>query len=162
MGVFVSNSAGVSLCHTPIKPDLLGFPGIGVFVCGLRDHVITRFASLTYARVCVKIDASKLLVKEFNLQCPNGMVITISVEYEGLPSRCGSCNVFSHNLATCPNNNNDKASVMREAKKKKGGDGTTLAYNLQNHFFNRRRLESRRTIKRICLVALVWVKRNKY
>jgi hypothetical protein len=31
------------LCHTPIKPDLLGFPGIGVFVCG--DHVITRFAS---------------------------------------------------------------------------------------------------------------------
>jgi len=51
---------------------------------------------------------------------------------------------------------------MREAKKKKGGDGTTLAYNLQNHFFNRRRLESRRTIKRICLVALVWVKRNKY
>jgi hypothetical protein len=27
--------------HTPIKPDLLGFPGIGA----LRDHVITRFAS---------------------------------------------------------------------------------------------------------------------
>jgi len=33
------------LCHTPIKPDLIGFPGIGVFACGLRDHVITRFAS---------------------------------------------------------------------------------------------------------------------
>jgi len=33
------------LCHTPIKPDLLGFPGIGVFACGLRDHVIMRFAS---------------------------------------------------------------------------------------------------------------------
>jgi hypothetical protein len=33
----------LSLCHTPIKPDLLGF---GVFVCGLRDHVITRFASM--------------------------------------------------------------------------------------------------------------------
>ena len=37
----------LSLCHTPIKPDLLGFPGIGVFACGLRDHVITRFASLS-------------------------------------------------------------------------------------------------------------------
>jgi len=36
----------LSLCHTPIKPDLLGFPGIGVFACGLRDHVITRFASM--------------------------------------------------------------------------------------------------------------------
>jgi hypothetical protein len=35
----------LSLCHTPIKPDLLGFPGIGVFECGLRDHMITRFAS---------------------------------------------------------------------------------------------------------------------
>jgi len=35
----------LSLCHTPIKPDLLVFPGIGVFVCGLPDHVITRFAS---------------------------------------------------------------------------------------------------------------------
>jgi len=37
----------LSLYHTPIKPDLLGFPGIGVFACGLRDHVITRFASKT-------------------------------------------------------------------------------------------------------------------
>ena len=36
-----------SLCHTPIKPDLLGFPGIGVFACWLRDHVIIRFASVT-------------------------------------------------------------------------------------------------------------------
>jgi len=33
------------LCHTPIKHDLLGFLGIDVFACGLRDHVITRFAS---------------------------------------------------------------------------------------------------------------------
>jgi hypothetical protein len=35
----------LSLCHTLIKPDLLGFPGVGVFACGLRDHVMTRFAS---------------------------------------------------------------------------------------------------------------------
>ena len=35
----------LSWCHTPIKPDLLGFLGIDVFACGLRDHVITRFAS---------------------------------------------------------------------------------------------------------------------
>jgi len=34
----------LSLCHTPIKLDLLGFPRIGVFTCWLRDHVITRFA----------------------------------------------------------------------------------------------------------------------
>jgi hypothetical protein len=35
----------LSLCHTPIKPHLLDFSGIGVFVCGLHDHVIARFAS---------------------------------------------------------------------------------------------------------------------
>ena len=33
----------LSLCHTLIKPDLLGFSGIGVFACGLRDYVIMRF-----------------------------------------------------------------------------------------------------------------------
>jgi hypothetical protein len=33
----------LSLCHTLIKPDLLGFPGISVFACGLRDHVIIFF-----------------------------------------------------------------------------------------------------------------------
>jgi hypothetical protein len=37
----------LSLFHTPIKPDLLGFPGIGVFVCRLRDHVIMRFTSMS-------------------------------------------------------------------------------------------------------------------
>ena len=33
----------LSLCHTRIKPDLLGFPGNGVFACGLPDRVIKRF-----------------------------------------------------------------------------------------------------------------------
>jgi hypothetical protein len=35
----------LSLCHTPIKLDLLGFSRIGVFACGLHDQVITRFTS---------------------------------------------------------------------------------------------------------------------
>jgi hypothetical protein len=35
----------LSLCHTPIKPDLFDFLGIGVFAYGLRDHEITMFAS---------------------------------------------------------------------------------------------------------------------
>jgi len=34
------------LCRTLIKPYLLGFSGIGVFACRLRDHVITRFTSV--------------------------------------------------------------------------------------------------------------------
>ena len=35
----------LSLFLTPIKPDLLGFSEIGVFTCGLREHMIMRFAS---------------------------------------------------------------------------------------------------------------------
>ena len=38
----------LSLCHTPIIPDLLGFLGIGVFACWLSDHVITRFTSFGF------------------------------------------------------------------------------------------------------------------
>ena len=36
----------LSLCHTPIKPDLVGFPGIGVFACEFLDRVFKRFASI--------------------------------------------------------------------------------------------------------------------
>jgi hypothetical protein len=38
----------LSLCHTPIKPDLLGFPRINVFVCRLLDHVFKRFTPFWY------------------------------------------------------------------------------------------------------------------
>jgi hypothetical protein len=33
------------LCHTPIKPDLLGFPGIGVFACGEVESESDKFES---------------------------------------------------------------------------------------------------------------------
>jgi len=38
----------LSLCHTPIKPDLLGFPRIDVFVCQLLDHVFKGFTLFWY------------------------------------------------------------------------------------------------------------------
>uniref|UniRef100_A0A2K2ATQ8 Uncharacterized protein n=1 Tax=Populus trichocarpa TaxID=3694 RepID=A0A2K2ATQ8_POPTR len=43
-----------------------------------------------------------------------------------------SYNVFDHNLATCPANQNDKAPMMEEAKMKKMVNGTNLEYNLLN------------------------------
>ena len=36
---------------------------------------------LSYARVCVEIDASKMLVKEYDLRCPNRVFVTISADY---------------------------------------------------------------------------------
>ena len=47
----------LSLCHTPIKPNLLGFPGIGVFVYGLLYHVFKRFALVTNERTCFILSA---------------------------------------------------------------------------------------------------------
>jgi hypothetical protein len=40
----------LSLCDTPIKPDLLGFSGIGVFACVLRerDHEVRIKKSIEY------------------------------------------------------------------------------------------------------------------
>ena len=49
----------LSLCHTPIKPELLNFPRIGVFVCGLRDY--DHEVRITISLVCPKI-MSMLLV----------------------------------------------------------------------------------------------------
>ena len=36
------------------------------------DHTALLRKRLSYARVCVEIDASKMLVKEYDLRCPNG------------------------------------------------------------------------------------------
>jgi hypothetical protein len=35
------------------------------------DHTTLLCKKLSYARVCVDIDASKMLVKEYDLRCPN-------------------------------------------------------------------------------------------
>ena len=40
----------LSLCNTPIKPDLLGFPGIGVFACWFRDHEVRIINDTIQAR----------------------------------------------------------------------------------------------------------------
>jgi hypothetical protein len=63
----------LSLCHTAIKPDLLGFPGIGVFACGWRDHVITRFAS----DYCRKTGQLRILH-----QNPNLIVFSLPESYQ--------------------------------------------------------------------------------
>jgi len=42
----------LSLCHTLIKPDLLGFPGIGVFACGLRDHKVRINFKFGFKFIC--------------------------------------------------------------------------------------------------------------
>jgi len=71
------------------------------------DHTTLLHERLSYARVCVEIDASKTLVKEYDLRCPNELFITISADYEWISSKCSNCNVFGHTTAICATNNID-------------------------------------------------------
>uniref|UniRef100_A0A2K1XI89 DUF4283 domain-containing protein n=1 Tax=Populus trichocarpa TaxID=3694 RepID=A0A2K1XI89_POPTR len=98
------------------------------------DHTTLLRKRLSYARVCVEIDASKTLVKEYDLRCPNGLFITISAEYEWIPSKCSNCNVFGHTIALCATNNIDNLKVVAEGKRNLGAMNSKSADNKQNQF----------------------------
>jgi len=58
---------------------------------------------LNYARVCVEINALEILVKDYDLHCPNRTRINISTNYKWLPSKCSSYNnIFGHTTTICP------------------------------------------------------------
>ena len=88
----------------------------------------------SYARVCVEIDASKTLLKEYDLRCPNGLFITISAEYEWIPSKCSICNVFGHTTALCATNNIANLKVVAEGKRNLGAMNSKSADNKQIQF----------------------------
>jgi hypothetical protein len=89
---------------------------------------------LSYARVCVEIDASKTLVKEYDLRCPNGLFITIYADYEWIPSKCNNCNVFGHTTTICATNNIDKLKVVAEGKRIVEAVNSKSTDNKQNQF----------------------------
>jgi hypothetical protein len=59
-----------------------------------------------------------MLVKDYDLHYPNGTLINISADYEGLPSKCSSCNIFRHTTTIFPNNKVDKLWTVEESKMK--------------------------------------------
>jgi hypothetical protein len=65
---------------------------------------------LSYVRVCVEINASQVLVKEYDLRCPNGLFKIISADYEWIPFKCSNCNVFGHTTTILSNNKVDNLS----------------------------------------------------
>ena len=98
------------------------------------DHTTLLRKRLSYARVCVEIDASKTLVKEYDLCCPNGLFITISADYEWIPSNCNTCNVFGHTTTICATHNIDNLKVVVEGKRNVGVVNSKSADNKQNQF----------------------------
>jgi len=89
---------------------------------------------LSYARVCVEIDVSHMLVKEYDLRCSNGLFITILADYEWIPFKCSNCNVFGHTISICSINNVDNLSVVAEGKRKIGVISSKSTDNKQNQF----------------------------
>ena len=65
----------LSLCPTPIKPNLLGFSGIGVFAYGLRDHVIMRSASVMLHSV--KLNDRKFYSKVWIWPCLDRIISSL-------------------------------------------------------------------------------------
>jgi hypothetical protein len=61
-----------------------------------------------------------MLVKEYDLRCPNGLFKTISTDYEWILSKSSNCNAFGDTTTICSNNKIDNLSVVAEGKRKFG------------------------------------------
>jgi hypothetical protein len=75
-----------------------------------------------------------MLVKGYDLHCPNGTLINISIDYQWLSSKCNSYNIIGHTTTICPNNKVDKLSMVEETSKKNGVVRTISLDNKQNQF----------------------------
>ena len=65
------------------------------------DELTYSCTRLDYARLCVELDAALPFIHSFDIDCPlSAEPITVTVEYEWKPSRCGKCNVFGHSCPT--------------------------------------------------------------
>ena len=71
----------LSLCHTPIKPDLVGFPGIYVFACELLDRVIRMFGNYMIRATKNQSDSDsdiKCAAIHFHVNSHNSQVLVLN------------------------------------------------------------------------------------
>ncbi|KAL6997446.1 hypothetical protein U1Q18_007573 [Sarracenia purpurea var. burkii] len=55
---------------------------------------------ISYARICIEVDASKPLTHSVVVRC-EGEAVEIPVVYQGLPPMCGNCKAFGHAPGRC-------------------------------------------------------------
>ncbi|KAI8572963.1 hypothetical protein RHMOL_Rhmol01G0242000 [Rhododendron molle] len=60
------------------------------------DYLTKSCKRISYAKICVEVDASIPLPKSFGLSLPSGATFTIRVWYPWKPFMCESCHVFGH------------------------------------------------------------------
>ena len=62
------------------------------------DKTIASRRRITYARICIEVDASDEWIYEFVLESNDGkQPISVKVEYQWTPTRCSECKCFGHN-----------------------------------------------------------------
>ncbi|XP_034890608.1 uncharacterized protein [Populus alba] len=98
------------------------------------DRTTLLCKRLSYARVCVEIDASKMLVQEYDLRCSNEVFVTILADYEWIPPRCNNYNIFGHTIVICTTNKVAHPTVVAEGVRKVGAVTSKSADNKQNQF----------------------------
>ncbi|GAV73234.1 DUF4283 domain-containing protein/zf-CCHC_4 domain-containing protein, partial [Cephalotus follicularis] len=94
----------VKLSRVPVQYwTKLGFSYIAS-VLGKPLHMdanTTNRYALSFARVCIDMEASSSFSDSIVLELDDGSTTTIGVEYPWLPTSCTLCKVFDHSNRTC-------------------------------------------------------------
>ncbi|XVF44385.1 hypothetical protein PTKIN_Ptkin02bG0115500 [Pterospermum kingtungense] len=65
------------------------------------DQITTRQQRLTYAKICVEVDALKEIPRVINVELREGRVIQVKVDIPWHPQRCQICKNFGHATKNC-------------------------------------------------------------
>lgn len=65
------------------------------------DEATEKGKLLSFAKICVEVDASSSLPDSTQLQYPNGDAVTIGIKYPWKPLKCSKCMAFGHMDVAC-------------------------------------------------------------
>ncbi|GAV64098.1 DUF4283 domain-containing protein/zf-CCHC_4 domain-containing protein, partial [Cephalotus follicularis] len=66
------------------------------------DMNTTKRYALSFARVCIDMEATSSFPDNIILELDDGSTTTIGVQYPWRPASCTLCKVFDHSNKTCP------------------------------------------------------------
>ncbi|XP_028118134.1 uncharacterized protein LOC114315721 [Camellia sinensis] len=64
------------------------------------DQLTEQGSRVSFARVCVEVEATSNLPSMFRVNCEDAEAV-VKVEYQGLPPKCDHCVVFGHDTTKC-------------------------------------------------------------
>ncbi|KAK8685730.1 hypothetical protein V6N13_124766 [Hibiscus sabdariffa] len=92
---------GVGLSYTS---SALGYPLY-------MDSVTSSKSRLAFAKVCVEVDADRILPRTLSVQLRDGSIASIGVFVLWMPCRCFHCKTFAHYDKMCPKQVNNDVDV---------------------------------------------------